>query len=178
MEVLDGQGRPVDPASVDWDRYVDGGFPYVIRQRPGPWNALGQVKFIFPNPHFVFLHDTPSRALFARERRTFSSGCIRVQNPLELAELVLADPEDWDHESLERAVASGRTQTVRLRDPLRVLLLYWTVVPDFVTGDIQFLSDVYGRDRPILKALNSDFKFSPPQGYERHVPGARGGSAD
>ena len=98
MEILDGDGNRVDPAGIDFSK----GFPYRVRQIPGPWNALGEVKFIFPNPHFVFLHDTPSKALFERTERTFSSGCIRVEQPFELAELLLDDPVKWNREGLEK----------------------------------------------------------------------------
>ncbi len=87
MDVVDKSGRAVDPKSVDWKRYPAATFPYIIRQRPGPTNSLGLVKFIFPNPHFVFLHDTPSRDLFEKTDRSFSSGCIRIENPLDLAEI-------------------------------------------------------------------------------------------
>ena len=82
--MLDANGREVDPHSIDWTRFKSGNIPYTLRQDPGPSNALGRVKLIFPNPHHVYLHDTPSQALFDRSERAFSSGCVRVERVLEL----------------------------------------------------------------------------------------------
>ena len=94
--MLDSAGREVDPASVDWSRFRGGHIPYTLRQDPGPKNALGRVKLMFPNPYLVYLHDTPSQALFDKAERAFSSGCVRVERALELAELVLDDPGQWN----------------------------------------------------------------------------------
>ncbi len=136
----------------------------MLRQRPGPTNALGRIKFIFPNEHFVFLHDTPSRELFSRDERAFSSGCIRVENPFELAELILrADPK-WTRESLDRAVADEKSVTVSLPQPLPVLILYLTAVAFDGGKEFTFLKDIYDRDAPVLGALNSGFVYSPPAG--------------
>jgi murein L,D-transpeptidase YcbB/YkuD len=169
MNVIDGDGRVVDPGSIDWS---SGRFPYQIRQEPGTNNALGRVKFIFPNKYFVFLHDTPSRGLFDREQRTFSSGCIRVEHPLELAELLLDDSTKWNAESIAKVLESGKTQTVMLAEPLTVLLLYWTIQVDQATGDLHFLRDPYDRDGQILEGLDGDFIFRPledPPAYARGV---------
>jgi murein L,D-transpeptidase YcbB/YkuD len=163
MVVLDRSGKKVDPGSIDWASYKGRGFPYVIRQQPGPNNALGRVKFIFPNEHFVFLHDTPSRGLFDRAKRTFSSGCIRVDKPLELAELVLDDPESWNQETIQAVLDSKKTKTVHLREPMPVLLLYWTAFVDD-DGVVNLLNDVYGRDQQILDGLEGEFKISIPTG--------------
>jgi murein L,D-transpeptidase YcbB/YkuD len=113
---------------------------------------------MFPNEHNVYLHDTPSKELFARDVRAFSSGCIRVERPFELAELLLADPEDWSREKIKAAVDSKETRTVKLATPVPILLYYWTVQgrPD---GSTQFLRDIYGRDAAVLKALDGEFKF-------------------
>jgi len=154
MVVLDRKGKVIDPTTLDWDSYTGRNFPYAIRQQPGPHNALGRVKFIFPNEHFVFLHDTPSRELFKRSGRTFSSGCIRVENPFELAELLLEDPVKWNHDKIVEASGSDREKTVFLPEQLPVLLLYWTAdVND--NGVIHFHKDVYNRDKRILDALNA-----------------------
>lgn len=128
-----------------------------MRQDPGPDNALGVVKFMFPNKHFVFLHDTPSKSLFEKDIRTFSSGCIRVQNPLELAELLLSDQEYWNREAIEKVVAWGKTKTVHLKKPIPVLVLYWTSRVD-QEGKVQFLPDVYNRDQEVLRELDAEFK--------------------
>jgi murein L,D-transpeptidase YcbB/YkuD len=158
MSVLDRSGRPLNPAGIDWQKYNAGNFPYVLRQEPGPENALGLVKFIFPNEHFVFLHDTPSKSLFNQEARTFSSGCIRVQNPFELAELLLSDQPGWTREKMAAAVESGETRTVYLTEPVPVLLLYWTAFPG-EDGVCNFREDVYDRDRAILEALGDEFSL-------------------
>jgi murein L,D-transpeptidase YcbB/YkuD len=159
MRVIDARGREVPAGGIDWSRYASArGFPYQIRQDPGPTNALGRVKFMFPNEHAVYLHDTPDRSLFDRPARAFSSGCIRVEDPLELAVRLLRDPQRWSREALEREIASGRTQTVNLPQPIPVILLYWTAQADD-QGTVSFRNDVYGRDAPILRALGGDFAF-------------------
>jgi murein L,D-transpeptidase YcbB/YkuD len=162
MSVIDSDGKVVDPATLDFSSYSARSFPYQIRQEPGPWNALGRVKFIFPNPHFVFLHDTPSKALFERLDRSFSSGCIRTENPLELAELLLDDPEKWNQEAIQAVLDAKQTRTVYLPEPIPVLLLYWTVFPED-DWQLRFLGDIYKRDGRILEALDGEFKFSLPQ---------------
>src|SRR5262249_17272688 len=128
-------------------------FPYTLRQPPGPDNALGRVKFIFPNEHSIFLHDTPHRELFTSDLRTFSSGCIRVERPLELAAALLAGQDDWNADKIDRVVASAKSETVFLSQPLPVLIVYWTVSVG-VSGDVHFARDVYGRDAAVLRGLN------------------------
>ena len=157
IKVIDNKGRVIPSAKVDWNRYLNGGFPYMLRQDPGPNNALGRVKFIFPNKHFVFLHDTPSRSLFSRTKRTFSSGCIRLENPLEFAEVLLNDPDSWSLEKIEQLIESAETKTVHLDEPLPVFLLYWTAFVTF-EGTVHFREDIYDRDDPILKDLEGEFQ--------------------
>ena len=161
MSVIARNGKAVDPASIDWEATRSGGFPYSIRQEPGPNNALGRVKFIFPNKHFVFLHDTPSKSLFERSERAFSSGCIRVENPFQLAELILERDEGWDMAKIQQVLDSKRTQRVTPSDPLEVLLLYWTIDVS-QAGVIRFFHDVYDRDRAVLEGLDADFTISLP----------------
>ena len=164
MTVLDDTGKVIDPATIDWPRLDVRAFPYQIRQAPGARNPLGRVKFMLPNPYFVYLHDTPDKRLFKRAERSFSSGCIRVEDAVELARLLLDDPVQWSGEAVERAIADGNTRTVFLRDPLPVLVLYMTA--DAMWGDeVRFVSDVYGRDANVLRALNGPFVFSPPEGF-------------
>ncbi|HSJ08936.1 MAG TPA: L,D-transpeptidase family protein, partial [Longimicrobiales bacterium] len=150
IEVLDAAGRAV---SVDVSRYSAATFPYTFRQRPGPLNPLGQVKFVLPNAYNVYLHDTPARSLFASEQRTFSHGCIRVSNPLDLAALVLDTPR-WSVEALRAAIATGATRTIPLARPVPVLILYWTASAD-LHGELHFYADVYDRDPALLRALNT-----------------------
>jgi murein L,D-transpeptidase YcbB/YkuD len=157
ISVIDRNGQVVPPDQVDWQRYTGNNFPYTLRQEPGPQNALGRVKFIFPNEHFVFLHDTPSRELFDRSQRAFSSGCIRVAEPLVLAELLLNDPDQWNQEKITQVIASERTRTVHLKVPVPVLLLYWTAFAYDENG-VQFRQDIYGRDTAVLQDLDSDFQ--------------------
>jgi L,D-transpeptidase YcbB len=163
MVVLDFQGRPVDPAGIDWATIPARGFPYMIRQEPGPDNSLGLVKFMYPNPHHVYMHDTPARALFGRAERAFSSGCIRLEKPFELVRILLAGSE-WDDAAVAGVLASRRTRVVNLPRPITVLTLYGTAAPE---GDeIHFAADIYHRDARLLAALDAPFVFRPPAGYE------------
>jgi murein L,D-transpeptidase YcbB/YkuD len=164
MDVIDRNGRIVDPSTIDWAHVTARTFPYLLRQRPGPTNALGRIKFMFPNPHAVFLHDTPSRELFQREVRLFSSGCIRVEHPFELADILLKDDPRWTPDVVRATVDSGVTQTVSLPHPIPVLVLYLTAVAFDDGRDFSFYGDVYGRDRAVLDALNAGFVYSPPKG--------------
>lgn len=124
---------------------------YRLVQEPGPRNALGRVKFMFPNGHAIYLHDTPSRHLFAHGRRAYSHGCVRVQDPLELARALLAN-QNWDSSTIERVVSSGRTRYVNLDEHLPVLLYYLTARAD-EQGRVGFRDDLYGRDQRLLAAL-------------------------
>ena len=158
IRVLDSSGREVNPYAVNWSRYGSGNLPpYQLRQDPGEDNALGLVKIMFPNPYMVYLHDTPTKSLFDRDQRTFSSGCIRVERAFELAELVLNDPEKWNQATMAEVVASKRMQTVYLARPVPVLILYWTAQPR-PDGQVIFRNDIYGRDPPTLAALDSGFR--------------------
>ena len=156
FSLIDRNGRRVDPASVDWANVSARGFPYSVVQSPGDHNALGLVKFMFPNPYLVYLHDTASRGLFAKTERALSSGCVRVDQPFDLAERLLADKPGWDRGKIDEVVASGKTTRVHLEQPMPVLLLYWTAWAD--PGEpVQFRRDIYERDGPIRAALNSEF---------------------
>ncbi|HQI80054.1 MAG TPA: L,D-transpeptidase family protein [Deltaproteobacteria bacterium] len=160
LTILDSRGRPVDPSSVDWSRYPGQRFPYTLRQKPGPKNALGRIKIMFPNAYFVYLHDTPYKELFSREDRTFSSGCIRLERPFELAELLLDNPSRWGMDGLMRAKGELRTRTVYLPRPIPILLLYWTVEVD-EAGTVYFKKDPYLRDAGVLDGLGRDAGILP-----------------
>jgi len=125
---------------------------YTIRQSPGPQNALGKVKFMFPNKHNVYLHDTPTRGLFARDERTFSSGCIRIEKPYELAKILLSDMPGWTDDKIRQAMDSKTDKTVVLKSPVGVYLYYLTAWGNS-TGEIHYRTDIYNRDEDILKAL-------------------------
>jgi murein L,D-transpeptidase YcbB/YkuD len=156
LRVIDAQGQEVDPASVDWSRYRGGHIPYTLRQDPGPANALGRVKLMFANPYFVYLHDTPSQALFDRSDRAFSSGCVRVERALELTELVLDDPEHWSAASIATVVEQGELRNVTLKKNVPVLLAYWTAWVD-PQGRMNFRRDIYGQDAKWAQALEARF---------------------
>jgi murein L,D-transpeptidase YcbB/YkuD len=162
IRVIDRNGRRVDPYSVNWNQYKGANIPYQLVQDPGPDNALGLVKIMFPNPYLVYLHDSPAKALYERDERAFSSGCIRVQKAFELTELVLNQPERWNEESIAKVIAGKRTQTVNLEKSLPVLILYWTAEP-LPDGQVGFRGDIYGRDPSTLAALNSKFRLPPSQ---------------
>jgi len=155
ISVIDRKGRKVDPNRIKWSKYSKNP-PYTFRQEPGPHNALGRMKFIFPNKHFVYLHDTPSRSLFNRKDRAFSSGCIRVDKDLELAELLLDDPDKWNRQSIQELLDTNETRRVDLPKPKPVMLLYLTI--SFAeNGDFILKKDVYERDGQVLEGLNEEF---------------------
>ena len=143
----------VDVRSVDWAGVGAGRFPYQLRQRPGTNNALGRVKFMFPNPHNVYLHDSPAHSLFGRSVRAFSHGCIPLSRPLELAEQVLrvGGVKGWTKERIDDVVASTKTTVVNLREPLPVHITYLTAWVD--DGVANFRQDIYGHDAKLLAAL-------------------------
>jgi len=122
-----------------------------MRQRPGPWNSLGRFKFMFPNPHNIYLHDTPARTLFNESDRAFSHGCVRLEKPAELAELLLAD-QGWTAQRIQSAVDTGRETVVNLEKPIPVYISYITAFlgPD---GLMHYRRDVYGRDKKLIAAL-------------------------
>ena len=144
----------VDPRKVHWAQYTKENFPYVLRQDPGPYNPLGRYKFLFSNGFDVYLHDTPTRQLFAQKQRTFSSGCIRVENPLQLAKFLLAANPGWDAARIRATVASGQTSEVKLAKSLPIYLVYLTawVGPD---NAVHFYPDVYARDQAIAECVSS-----------------------
>jgi len=161
FQVLPGWGAgeaPVDPSGIDWSELSPRNFPYRLRQLPGPANALGRVKFMFPNRFSVYLHDTPSKDLFRKTERAFSSGCIRVERPVDLAAYSLAGDPAWPRPAIEAAMDSGEERTVRLPVPLPVHLLYWTAWVD-EDGTVQFRRDIYGRDARLDEAFRED----PPE---------------
>jgi murein L,D-transpeptidase YcbB/YkuD len=158
LKVIDRGGVEVDPASVDWSRFKSGHIPYTLRQDPGPQNALGRVKFMFPNPYQVYLHDTPSKGLFDREERTFSSGCVRVENATELAELLLQDQKGWDKVAILSSLQKGQLQNITLARKMPVLITYWTAWVD-AQDRVNFRRDIYGRDALWMAALDEPFKL-------------------
>jgi murein L,D-transpeptidase YcbB/YkuD len=158
LKVIDRSGAELDPTSVDWSRFKTGHIPYLLRQDPGPQNALGRVKFMFPNPYQVYLHDTPSKTLFERAERPFSSGCVRVERATELADLLLKDQKGWDRAAIASSLEKGKLQNVTLARKMPVLLTYWTAWVD-AEDRINFRRDIYGRDALWAAALDEPFKL-------------------
>ncbi len=156
MVLLDGSGKIVPMSSVDFNSISANNFPYTIRQEPGPGNALGEVKFIFPNQYAVYLHDTPSKYLFSKARRSFSHGCIRTQNPLDMAE-VLLEGSIWDKQKIKETLDSKVTTRAYIDKPLDVLLLYWTAGL-YQQKSVFFYPDIYQRDAKILDKLDRDIE--------------------
>ena len=154
IRVLNTSGREVDPGRVNWRRIGRSNFKYRLRQDPGPKNALGKVKFMFPNRHSVYLHDTSSPELFKRSERAFSSGCIRVAKPIELALHLLQDNPNWNQRNLLSTIRKRRERTVQLSEEIPVHLLYWTAW-QADDGSVHFRQDIYRRDKPLLQALNT-----------------------
>ena len=145
-------GKRLDPSQINWQAVNDIG-QFRLRQMPGTSNALGQVKFNIPNDFDVYLHDTPHREKFVKSVRTFSSGCVRVGNPLGLAEYLLSDMPEWTAERRKLVLEKGGTRLVDLRTPMPVYLLYQTAWLDD-KGVLQFREDIYERDTQILRAIH------------------------
>jgi murein L,D-transpeptidase YcbB/YkuD len=137
--------RELDPASVSWDGYHKNNFPFVLRQDPGPRNALGLLKFGMPNPFAIFLHGTPDMTLFNKPVRTLSSGCIRVEQPLRLAARLLGKDPLAAEAQLHDLIAAGDTVSIPVQPQVPVYLLYLTAWVDD-QGNLQFRNDVYGRN--------------------------------
>lgn len=150
------EGAPeIDAAAVDWSKIEAGTLAFKFRQDPGPRNALGRIKFVFPNKFDVYMHDTPERELFSRAVRDFSSGCIRLEKPVDLAAYLLRDDPDWNREKIEGMMTDTTNRVIRLRKPVDVHLLYWTAwLGD--DGRVQFREDIYRRDEALYAALRQN----------------------
>src|SRR5688572_29757339 len=148
---LNGEGR-MQIKLLDRFQVGDGSG---VEQRPGPNNALGLVKFVFPNDHNVCLHDTPTQQLFGRARRDFSHGCVRVADPVGLAQWVLEGEGDWTRERVQAAMNGAASQRVTLSRPIQVILFYLTAVVMPEDGTIHFADDIYGHDRRLDAALRA-----------------------
>lgn len=157
MKVLRPDGSVVSPYEINWESIYPENFPYRIRQEPGPANALGRVKFMFPNKYSVYIHDTPQRNLFNHTDRSFSSGCIRISRADELAEYLLGNNPEWTPLQISHVINQGRARSVTLSDPVRVHMLYLTAWADD-EGIVYFRRDIYDHDGPLLNALQHHSK--------------------
>jgi L,D-transpeptidase YcbB len=145
--------RELHAEAIDWAQITKKNFVYRFRQDPARSNALGRVKFIFPNKFSIYLHDTPARNLFNMTKRTFSSGCIRIEKPIKLAAYLLQDNPEWNLEKLIVAVNSNKNKPILLSRPITIHILYWTAWVDN-EGILNFRDDIYGRDSRLNIALN------------------------
>lgn len=148
-QVVNSRGKRVSSSSIDWYG-VGRGSGIGVVQPAGSDNALGEIKFLFPNTHSIYMHDTPNRELFAQDQRSFSHGCVRVENPREFAQVLLK----WDAGAVDKKIDGGKTASVKVADTIKVHLAYFTAWPDD-SGKIQYFSDIYGRDGSLEQALKS-----------------------
>lgn len=148
MYAVDSNGNRVDPGNVDWSGGE--GQNYRIVQGSGASNSLGHLKIIYPNQYSIYLHDTPAKAIFDQNIRAESHGCVRVENVIELAAYILSN-QDWDEKKINEAIATGKTQKVKVTQPIRVHHFYWTAWRE--DGETVFINDIYGLDEAIYAAL-------------------------
>ncbi|MUP44280.1 hypothetical protein E0K83_00795 [Gramella sp. BOM4] len=152
IQVYDQNGQLVEPKEIDWSSSQ--ARTYTYRQRSGGSNPLGRVKIIYPNKYMIYLHDTPSQALFERNTRAQSSGCVRVQNALDLAKYLLNDQEVYTSEAIEEILASGKTKEIPVKQDVAVYHLYWTATLE--NGNLRFIDDIYNLDKPLWQKFKPD----------------------
>jgi murein L,D-transpeptidase YcbB/YkuD len=155
LKLYDGQGREVSRGNINFAQYTAKNFPFDIKQPPSNRNALGLVKFMFPNKHNIYLHDTPAKSLFSREVRAFSHGCIRLHKPFEFAYAILARQESSPKSYFQSKLKTGNETQVDLDENIPVHIIYRTAFTE-AKGPIRYRRDVYGRDAKIWKALANE----------------------
>ncbi|MFH1428541.1 MAG: L,D-transpeptidase family protein [Candidatus Margulisiibacteriota bacterium] len=143
---------PLDPQTINWNKFKPGSFPYFFRQDPGKDNVLGKIKFMFPNKYNVYLHDTPDKELFDEPTRNFSSGCIRVEKPRELAGYLLKDDPAWPAGKINAVLSGNKETQILLKEPVDIYLAYWTCWVDSA-GFVTYVEDIYNRDDRVFAAL-------------------------
>ncbi len=154
-KLLDGWGRnanEVDPYQVNWSNISKDNFSYVIEQQSGSFNALGAVKFMFPNDNSIYMHDTPAEYLFEKDDRDYSHGCIRLENPFELAEYLLRNKSGWDQQKQQEVMSKEEPVNVYLPEPIPVHIVYLTSWVDKY-GNLNFRNDIYGHDTAQKRAI-------------------------
>ncbi|HSF63217.1 MAG TPA: L,D-transpeptidase family protein [Paracoccaceae bacterium] len=152
LQIIDRRGRVVPRDQIDFTTLSASNFPFNLRQAPGDGNALGLVKFMFPNPHAIYLHDTPEKHLFARESRTYSSGCVRLNDPFDFAYELLSRQEADPKAAFDAVLNTGRQERIFLKEPVPIHLEYRTAFSN-PKGHMQYRRDMYGRDGRIFEAL-------------------------
>lgn len=150
LQIVNARGRVVDPYYIDW--YSSQPLRYQFRQPPGRGNVLGVVKFMFPNKHSVYMHDTPSKSLFNHQVRTFSHGCMRVRNPRKMAEVIMGEVQGWSRNRIDDVIASGRNSPIELDRTIPVHVTYFTMWVDG-DGSVSHFKDIYGHDKRTIAAL-------------------------
>jgi murein L,D-transpeptidase YcbB/YkuD len=155
IDVYSANGELLNPSEIDWNNNKVKSYTY--RQKPGSSNPLGKVKIIYPNKHLIYLHDTPSKSLFARNSRAQSSGCIRVEKVMDLAEYLLSDQLKYTSEKINEILEEGELKEVRMKQQVKVHHLYWTAWTE--NGKPRFTEDIYNYDEKIIEELN---KVSKP----------------
>ena len=153
MEIVPSGGSAAVPATPENIARLGRGLD--LRQRPGPGNSLGLVKFVFPNQEHVYMHDTPAQALFSRNRRDFSHGCVRVRDPLALAAWALTGRPEWTRDRIGEVMLGERTVHVPVVRPTRVVLFYTTAFMWPEDGTLRFAEDIYGHDARLDRALRA-----------------------
>ena len=164
----------LDPAFIEWSQIAPADLSFKFVQDPGPLNALGRLKFMFPNRFSVYIHDTPARGFFKYEKRSFSSGCIRIEKPIELAEYLLKDNPKWTRKELVDTIESTETRIVRLVEPISVQIVYITAWVNEDGEAVHFRDDVYDRDKPLYQALLEKPPI-PPGTHRPHIHMHEGG---
>lgn len=144
MEVTTQQGEIISSTRINWSIYTKN-FPYSIRQRPGKKNALGKVKFLFPNPYSIYIHDTPEKKLFSKEIRTFSHGCIRIESPLKFATYLLRKDKHYTPKKINQIINAGKQTYIKLKNKVPIYITYYTAWVDS-SGKLNFRDDIYDRD--------------------------------
>jgi murein L,D-transpeptidase YcbB/YkuD len=157
FESWQNNATALDPMTIDWQQYSDAYFPFRLRQEPAVTNALGQIKFMFPNRHAIYIHDTPSKSLFNKIDRSFSSGCVRIEWPLKLAEHLVAE-QYWNGKRLRKLLKERKRKVVMLKDPIEVHLVYLTALAD-ERGAVHFFKDLYGHDQQLLAELTRNERY-------------------
>jgi L,D-transpeptidase YcbB len=150
MEVL-SRNNVINPSNIDWHNYTKS-IPYSIRQKPGVGNALGKIKFVFPNNFSIYLHDTPSKNLFNENKRAFSHGCIRVQEPRKLALYLLRDKENWNEDKVDKILKTNTTTSIAIKPTVAVYIVYFTAWVDN-RGELNFRNDIYNLDSQLEKEI-------------------------
>lgn len=153
MELFSG-GKKINSTNVNWSKVSRSNFRYTIRQKPGKNNALGEVKFLFPNAYNVYVHDTPSKSLFANHERSYSHGCVRLEKPMELTEYLLRNSSKWTATKLKKQLNKKKNKRIVLDEPVPIYILYLTVISD-KNGQVIFGNDIYKQDKTLMETFYS-----------------------